>query len=213
MRSKFTYILLMLSILPATVFAQSYDTWYQAGLTAKVVSARMTLQSDLVRTSDTEAEIGYQFGLFGRININNVYVEPQLLYSNIKSQLVFNDFGGVPGFDPTASFEFGTLELPLDMGFRFGNFRINTGPSLSFLLSGKRAFLNDVEKVTEEYNSVNMFWHFGLGGDFDRVMIDLKYEFGLSKTGESLSNLLGTDLIPRQRQWIFSIGLNFLDDY
>ena len=126
----------MLLCLPLTLVGQDYDTWYQAGLTAKIVSARMSIQSELVSTSDTQSEIGYQVGLMGRVNIGNIYVEPQLLFSTIKTQLVFKDYGGVLGFDPEASFEFNTFELPVDVGIRFGRFRMNTGPTLSLLLSG-----------------------------------------------------------------------------
>lgn len=184
-------------LMPFSVISQDYDTWFQGGLTAKVVSARMTIESELVRTSDLESEFGYQIGVFARINIDNIYVEPQLLFSTIKTQLIFKDFGQVPGFDPSANFEFNTIELPIDIGMRFGRLRVNTGPSFSLLVSGERAFLNDVEEVTDEYNRMNMLWHFGVGGDFDRVFIDLRYEFGLSKTGESLSNIIGTEFIPR----------------
>ena len=210
MLRKLKNTLILLMLVPFSLIGQDYDTWFQGGLTAKVVSARMTITSDLVATSDMEAEIGYQFGGFFRISVDNIYVEPQLLFSTIKTQLVFKDFGQIPGFDPVASFEFNTLELPIDIGMRFGQLRINTGPSFSFLISGQRAFLNQVEKVTEEYNSLNMLWHFGLGGDFDPILLDLRYEFGLSKTGESLSNLIGTEFIPRQRQWVIAVGLNLI---
>ena len=67
------------------------------------------------------------------------------------------------------------------------------GPSFSFLMSGQRSFLNEVEKVSDDYNRSNMMWHFGIGGDFDRFVLDINYEFGLSKTGESLSQILRTE--------------------
>ena len=213
MSRKPIYILTFLICLGFNAKSQDYYTWYQGGLTAKVVSSRMTLDSELVSSSEGESEIGYQLGVFYRLNVNNIYLEPQLLFSATKTQLAFKDFGNVPGFNPVASFEFNTLELPLDIGMRFDQLRINTGPSFSFLLSGQRSFLNEVDKVTDEYNKVNMLWHFGIGGDFDRIMVDLKYEFGLSKTGESLSNILGSDIIPKQRQWVIGVGFNFLNDY
>lgn len=54
------------------------------------------------------------------------------------------------------------------------------GPSFSILLSGQRSFLNDVERVSDCYNRSNLMWYFGLGGDFDRFVMDINYEFGLS---------------------------------
>ncbi len=173
----------------------------------------MTIDSDLVDLSQSESEIGYQIGFFGRLNVDKIYVQPELLFSKIKTDLVFQDYDNINGFNPRADFEFNTLEIPLDIGYRIGDFRMFFGPSISILISGERSFLNEVQRVTEDYNRTNLLWHFGVGGDFDKVIIDVNYEFGLSKTGESLSNIVGTEFVPKQRQWVFAIGLNIFDDY
>lgn len=203
------YTLIMMSM-SSWVSAQIYSTDHQAGAILKVVSARMNINSDLVSTSSTESEVGYQFGGFYRVNIDRIYVQPELLFSKIKTQLVFNDYNGVSGFNPLAQFEFNTLEVPINIGYRIGNLRLMMGPSFSILLSGERSFLNEVQKVTSEYNRTNFMWHWGIGGDFQRIFIDIKYESGLSKTGESLSNLIGREFVPKQRQWVFSVALNLL---
>jgi len=203
------YVLIMMSM-SSVVWAQVYSTDYQAGAILKIVSAKMNINSELVSTSNTESEVGYQFGGFYRVNIDRIYVQPELLFSKIKTQLVFNDYNGVSGFNPLAQFEFNTLEIPVNIGYRIGNLRLMMGPSFSILLSGERSFLNEVEKVTSEYNRTNFMWHWGIGGDFQRIFIDIKYESGLSKTGESLSNLIGREFVPKQRQWVFSVALNLL---
>jgi len=210
----FIILTFALILLPVSLSAQtySYSTDYQAGAKLKLVSARMNISSDLVSTSNAESEVGYQFGGFFRVNINKIYVEVELLYSKIKTQLVFNDYDGIVGFDPLAEFEFNTIEIPLSIGYRIGNLRLFMGPSLSNLVSGQRSFLNEIEKVTDDYNRTNLMWHWGIGGDFERVLIDLTYESGLSKTGESLTNLIGREFIPKQRQWVFSVALNLLRD-
>lgn len=204
------FLILLIAALPSALCGQIYSTDYQAGAILKVVSARMNINSDLVSTSSTESEVGYQFGGFYRVNINKVYVQPEVLFSKIKTQLVFNDYNGVSGFDPLAQFEFNTLEIPVNIGYRIGNLRLMMGPSFSILLSGERSFLNDIEKVTSEYNRTNFMWHWGIGGDFERIFVDIKYESGLSKTGESLSNLIGREFVPKQKQWVFSVALNLL---
>lgn len=205
--------IICLALGPSLVQAQDYETWFQAGPQLKIVSAKMTIESELVSTSDINSEIGYQFGGFFRINIDKVYIQPELLYSTIQTQLVFQDYGGVMGFNPQADFEFNTLEIPVDIGYRIGNLRLNSGPSMSILLTGERSFLNEVTQVTDDYNRINILWHFGLGADIKRFLLDVRYEFGLSKTGESLSNIIGTEFIPKQRQWLFSVGYNILNDY
>ncbi len=188
-----------------------YWTLYQAGPIVKVASARMTSDSDQVLVPADGGEIGYQFGGFFRINVDRIYVQAEALYSKIQTQLVFLNYDDIQGFNPRAEFEFNTLEIPVDIGYRIGNLRLHTGPSISTLISGNRSFLNEIENVTSEYNSSGLMWHLGIGGDFDRFIVDVRYEAGLSKTGESLSNLLGRDFVPRQRLWVVSVGLNFLE--
>ncbi len=206
------FLMLLMALLPFAVAGQTYSTDHQAGATLKVVSARMNINSDLVSTSNTESEVGYQFGGFYRINIDRIYLQPEVLFSKIQTQLVFNDYTGIAGFNPLAEFEFNTLEVPINIGYRIGNLRLMMGPSFSILLSGERSFLNEVQQVTSEYNRSNFMWLWGIGGDFDRIFIDIKYESGLSKTGESLSNLIGREFVPKQRQWVFSVALNLLRD-
>jgi hypothetical protein len=202
--------LLIFSLSSPFLIAQDYDTWFQGGPQVKLVNAKMTIDSDLVSTSDIDSEIGYQVGLFFRVNVNHIYVQPELLFSTVQTQLVFKDYDGIAGFNPQADFEFNTLELPIEIGYKIGQLRLNGGPSFSFLLSGQRSFLNQLNAVTEEYNKLNLMFHFGIGVDIQRFVFDARYQFGLSKTGESLSNIIGTELIPNQRQWIFSLGYNIL---
>lgn len=192
---------------------ERFDRFYQAGPLVKVVTAKMKLDSDEIDLSEGGAEIGYQFGGFFRINVQGVFVQSSVLLSKIKTELVFVNYNNVQNFNPRADFEFNTLELPVDIGYRIGNLRLQMGPTFSFLLSGQRSFLNEVDKVSDSYNRSNMLWHFGLGGDFDRFVIDINYEFGLSKTGESLNQLLGRDYVPKQRQWVIGLGVNILNDY
>jgi len=192
---------------------ERFDRFYQAGPLVKVVTAKMKLDSDEIDLSEGGSEIGYQFGGFFRINVQGVFVQSSVLLSKIKTELVFVNYNNVQNFNPRADFEFNTLELPVDIGYRIGNLRLQMGPTFSFLLSGQRSFLNEVDKVSDSYNRSNMLWHFGLGGDFDRFVIDINYEFGLSKTGESLNQLLGRDYVPKQRQWVIGLGVNILNDY
>ena len=211
---KRVFLIFAILLLPIGLSAQTYTytTDYQAGIVLKVVSAKMDISSDLVSTSDTESEVGYQFGGFFRINVNEVFVQSEVLFSKIRTQLLFNDYDGIQGFNPLAEFEFNTIEVPVSVGYRIGNLRLMMGPAVSMLVSGQRSFLNEVNKVTSDYNRTNLTWHWGIGGDFQRVFIDLKYESGLSKTGESLTNLIGREFVPKQRQWVFSIALNLLRD-
>ncbi|WP_339607310.1 outer membrane beta-barrel protein [uncultured Roseivirga sp.] len=189
-----------------------YDVSYKVGPVFKIVSPKIRIDSDYVRISEEGNEIGYQFGLFTKIRVNNVYFQPELLIATAQNRLDFLNYNGVNGFNPSADFEFTTLEIPVSIGVNIGNLRLDTGPGFSLMLSGNEYFLNEKINVTQEYNQVTILWRLGLGVDINNLLLDFKYEFGLSKTEESLARLIERELVPRQSQLVFSIAYSILRD-
>ena len=189
-----------------------YDVSYKVGPVFKIVSPKIRIDSDYVRIPEEGNEIGYQFGLFTKIRVNNVYFQPELLIATAQNRLDFLNYNGVNGFNPSADFEFTTLEIPVSIGVNIGNLRLDTGPGFSLMLSGNEYFLNEKINVTQEYNQVTILWRLGLGVDINHLLLDFKYEFGLSKTEESLARLIERELVPRQSQLVFSIAYSILRD-
>lgn len=185
----------------------SYETWYTAGPTLKVVQSNISFNSDLVNTPESEPEVGYQLGGFFRIRVNDLYVQPELLISRTKNHLIFNDHDGISGFNPRADFEYTSIEVPLAIGYFFDQFRIESGPAVSVLLQADQFFLNQKTDITEQFNKVSLLYHFGVGLDINNVLVNLSYEFGLSKTGENLRRLVGRDFEPKRSQISLSVSL------
>ncbi len=202
-----------LAILSLICFAVSamgqgrYETYYMAGPVLKVVQSKFKFESNVVNVPESEPEIGYQIGAFLRARVNNLYVQPELLLSKTQNQLIFPDYDGVSGFNPKADFEFTSLNIPLDIGFYIDNFRIESGPAISVLLEGKQFFLNEELDITDDFNKVTLQYNIGVGLDLNNVLIDVNYEFGLNKTGESLRQLVGPNFRPSRSNLVFSIGL------
>ncbi|MGW8123816.1 outer membrane beta-barrel protein [Roseivirga echinicomitans] len=204
-------ILLICSV-PYCYAQDTYEVSYKAGPVFKIVSPRIKIESDYVSIPNEGNEIGYQFGLFAKIRVNNVYVQPEVLIANIQNRIDFLNYNGINGFNPSADFEFTTLEIPVSIGVNIGNLRLDTGPGFSFMLSGDEYFLSKKIDVTQDYNHMTLLWRIGLGVDLNYLLLDFKYEFGLSKTEESLSRLINRELVPRQSQLVFSIAYSVLRD-
>lgn len=187
-----------------------YEVTYKAGPIIKVINPKTNIESENVRIPEEGNEVGYQFGGFLRFQINNVYFQPELLFSTIQSRIEFLNYQGVAGFNPTADYEFNTLELPVAIGVNIGNFRIDGGPGLSILLKGSEIFLQENNNVTSDYNNMSLLWRLGAGIDINQLSLDFKYEFGLSKTAESLERIIGRDMLPRQSQLVFSVAYSLI---
>jgi hypothetical protein len=121
--------------------------------------------------------------------------------------LVFLDFNGVQGFNPRADFEFSSIDIPIAIGYYIGNLRVETGPGVSILTKGKQFFLNEESDITDDFNKVSLQYYLGAGLDINDVFINVNYQFGLSKTGESLRRLVGRDFRSSRSQFVFSIAL------
>lgn len=200
--------ILLLMFFSAPALGQGrYETYYMAGPVLKVVQSKFKFESNVVNVPESEPEIGYQIGGFLRARVNNLYVQPELLLSKTQNQLIFPDYDGVAGFNPKADFEFTSLNIPLDIGFYIDNFRIESGPAISVLLEGKQFFLNDELDITDDFNKVTLQYNIGVGLDLNNVLIDVNYEFGLNKTGESLRQLVGPNFRPSRSNLVFSISL------
>tara|TARA_R110001592_G_scaffold65325_4_gene200564 strand:- start:2273 stop:2938 length:666 start_codon:yes stop_codon:yes gene_type:complete len=189
-----------------------YDVTYKAGPVVKVVSPKIRIDSDYVRIPEEGNEIGYQFGFFTKIRVNNVYFQPELLIATAQNRIDFLNYNDVNGFNPSADYEFTTLEVPVSIGVNIGNLRLDTGPGFSLMLSGNEYFLNEKYNVTKDYNQMTVLWRVGLGVDINNLLLDFKYEFGLSKTEESLGRLIDRELVPRQSQLVFSVAYSILRD-
>lgn len=207
MYRKCMLVLLCLGLSSVSLAQNFYDTYYMAGPVIKLVQSKFNFDSDLVNVPESEPEVGYQLGGFFRTRINDLYVQPELLISRTKNQLIFPNHDGINGFNPRAEFEYTSIEMPLSIGYYFGNVRLDTGPTVSILTKANQFFLNEKTDITDQFNKVSLQYRVGVGLDINNVLVNLNYEFGLSKTGENLRRLVGTSFEPKRSQIALSVGL------
>ena len=73
--------LLVLAILTASATSslgqQLYEVSYKAGPTLKLVKPNVKVNSDFVRIAEEGNENSFQFGVFGRVRVNNILTRPK----------------------------------------------------------------------------------------------------------------------------------------
>ena len=153
------------------------------------------------------ATVGFHFGLFGRIKIANVFIQPELLFTSSGGQVKIQQ-AGQP--DVIKNQKFNKIDIPVLAGLKFGPARIEAGPVASFMLSQKADFL-DATAYKADFKKATIGYQAGVGLDFFKtITIDLKYEGSLSKIGNGIT--VGTNSYPfdsRNSQFILSLGLFF----
>ncbi|GAA4235806.1 hypothetical protein GCM10022291_18600 [Postechiella marina] len=129
-----------------------------------------------------ERNVGYHFGLFGKIG-NKLYLKPEIVYTSTKSD--YDD----------DSFEMQKIDAPILIGVKvLGPISVFAGPSFQYILDSE--YDGIAIKDVEEDFSVGA--NFGIGLNFKKVGIDLRYERGFNDNEASfINNNISTNAVSR----------------
>ncbi len=163
--------------------------------------------SDVYDLVTGESVMGYHLGVQTRIKIAMVYVQPEL-YWNTGGGTVKQVVDG--GATELLNVKFNRIDIPVMAGVKLGPVRLNLGPMASIVV-GEDSDLTLLHPDLELYkNSMTWAWQGGIGVDFWKLSLDIRYEGPLS----DLSSVIPDDLIeytydPRPKQWLVSVGFWF----
>ena len=154
-------------------------------------------------------------GIFGRVTVGRVYVQPEVLYfktSNVFDAHVIgveeneNLFNLPTGANVNLTLNQMNLQVPILVGFNVIDLdvvtlRAQVGPTANFVLQSKTLYdqtytlegqTAEIANTTtdEKFNPKNISWgvQAGLGVDvLQRITLDINYNFGLSKMFDALN--------------------------
>lgn len=142
-----------------------------------------------------DRNIGYHLGLFGKFG-NNIYFRPELVFTNTKSD-----------YD-SADFNMKKLDAPLLVGIKvLGPITVFGGPSIQYILDTDFENIN----ISNIDNDITFGLNFGIGLNFSKVGLDLRYERGFSNNEATFlqNNGIGiSQLDTRPDQLILSVSLS-----
>ncbi|MBO7434249.1 MAG: PorT family protein [Salinivirgaceae bacterium] len=168
---------------------------------------------------DASSGLGFHVGGFARINALVMFVQPEIYYTNMSSNIRISPTakdGKYVSKDETDAVKNHRIDIPVIVGAKFGPARLGLGPVASFNLKSDA-------KVSDEYqetfgkglenakNTATFAMQIGAGLDIlKKLTLDVRYEFGLSKMGDKV-NIGGQSFKTDQRanSFIASIGWMF----
>ncbi|WP_296385143.1 outer membrane beta-barrel protein [Winogradskyella sp.] len=129
-----------------------------------------------------DRNLGYHIGVFGKIG-NKLYFRPELVYTTTKSDY---DSDG---------FSVKKIDAPLLVGLKvLGPISVFGGPSLQYILDTEFDGIN-INNVEDDF-SIGL--NFGIGLNFNKVGIDLRYERGFNDNEAIfIDNNIGTGVVSR----------------
>jgi hypothetical protein len=166
-----------------------------------------------------DSEFGLHFGVFGRIQVAGVFIQPEVLFTQTKGNFVISDQADAQSaYNAIVEQKFNRLDIPVMAGYKFGPAKVFLGPVATFTLSEKDGlkdkmtdFVGENSTVENSLNNAVFGYQVGIGLDILKfATLDVKYEGNLSKLGDQLSvGGQNFNLDQRNPQWIFSLGIFF----
>lgn len=205
---KAVFILLLLFI-TNSIFSQ-FHFGIRGGISSSQVQINQTVEGLKLSTGDNT--FGYHLGAFAQIVIKDKFViMPEALFSSSGGKI---DLSDGTNFNEIWNLSFNRIDIPVTFGIKFLKImRISAGPYASILLSADARYANIEEDVKDNYK--NMLWGYqaGLGVDFWKLVVDVKYEGSFSSAHEGDVSIPGSNekFNPdvRPNQWILSVGYRF----
>jgi hypothetical protein len=186
---KNLFSLLLLSLSFFSVSAQ-----FEIGLKAGLNSTNLTTEGIIINSDDgngiqlnfRNSDYGYQFGLYTRLSVASVFIEPNLLFSSNKVDYQITDLGSPEVLDIVRNETYNYLDIPVFVGFKAGILKIQGGP-VAHLFIDSASELLELNGYEQNFKEASYGWQAGIGLDLWKFRFEVNYEGNFSKYGEHIT--------------------------
>jgi hypothetical protein len=140
---------------------------------------------------DPWSNLGYNLGVFGKVPLGPLYLRPELVYTNLKSEI------------NSEKFTTQRLDAPLLVGINV------LGPILSVFAGPSIHYYLQDELRDFDYKKFNAGYQFGIGVNLGNLGVDLRYERVLNGQTIDIDNVLTGEGDFRFQQIILGLSLKF----
>ena len=184
---KYIIAFLLISLSTGGVFAQ-VKFGFKAGLASHDIgtdSIRIIEDGSQERYTIriNEANYGFHAGMVLQININGFIIQPEVLWNTNRVDFQISEAGNV-GRIISETYQF--LDVPLLIGTKAGPLRLNIGPVGHVFLRNTSGLI-DFDGYREDFRSLTLGYQAGLGLDFWKLFIDIRYEGNLNNFGNHIT--------------------------
>lgn len=206
-------------ILLAVFLALPSFSQLSVGIKAGLSTTTLTMEDVKTITSGSyqytveklsKAHYGFHGGLFLRLKITKLFIQPELLFSSTSNEYTVKD---ITSATPASVVKqtFNKFEIPVMVGLKLGPLRLNAGPAASMTIGSPKELINNPDLKTM-YSKMSFGYQAGVGLDIlNKLTLDVRYGGSLKKYQNKIENALGTSvaLDDRPNAFLFSVGLMF----
>lgn len=162
---------------------------------------------DTLKIKADNAKLGFRIGLFSRIDLGVLYIQPELLLRTAGMEYSRQDL--TTGEVEFREENFLYFDIPVLVGTRLGPIRVQAGPVASILLSDESDF---IDRDTYARSFKDAEWGFQLGGGFDlfkKLAVDLNYQINLTDSEDGI-NFQGRTFQLQSETGHFILGVAYI---
>lgn len=150
----------------------------------------------------------YKAGVFARLQLLGLYVQPEFLFTTSSGNFLVSDL--VNGGSEIFSERYYNVEIPIMAGVKLGPFRLQGGPVYKVNLDTNSDFLS-VDGFGRGFRESTVSLQAGVGLDIGKKMVlDVNYGFNLSDSRDDITLFGQThDLTQQGAQLSASLGFSF----
>jgi hypothetical protein len=209
----------------SSIFAQTFNIGLKAGINSGTITTDSPNFSGYSFSNfKSDVKNGFNIGGFARLGFTKWYIQPELLYSVRKGNTdlnVANSGGtGLTSGLYSQSVNVNSIQVPILLGYKLldlklVSLRVFTGPAMSVILNNSSIKLSNSSGVAVDpslYNPntfKNNVWNWQLGGGVDvgPLVLDARYEWGLTNVSEGDATKIG--FVNKGNMLTFSLGYKF----
>lgn len=207
-RSLFSLIFLLFSV---ASLAQ-----IEFGIKAGLSSYDLANEGFLINDGDKQVEwnisnagYGHHFGIYTRLSLLGVYLEPALLFNSNRVTYDITEYSESGVFTKVKNEKYNQLDIPVMAGIKLGVLRFQGGV-VGHLFINSISDVVDFKGYDQRFKTGSYGWQAGVGLDIWKLRMDLNFEGNLDKFGDHIT-INGQDYTfeDRPSRLLLTLGYKF----
>jgi Outer membrane protein beta-barrel domain len=191
---KIVFSLFFFALAMSATHAQKFDWGIRGGVSTPDVTPADLSGIIIKRTSDSlnlkvkDANYGLHGGVWARLRLGKFFIQPEVVFnsSTVTYSLDSIRRGVTNVLKDGVKETFSRVDVPIMLGFKLASFRLNAGPVGHFNI-GSSSDLTTVSGFSTKLKSAQWGFQVGLGADFGRLGLDLRYEGNADNFGSHIN--------------------------
>jgi len=204
------FSLIMISF--STISFGQIEFGIKAGLSSYDLANEGFLISDgdkQIEWNLSNAGYGHHFGIYTRLSLLGVYVEPALLFNSNKIAYDIKEYSESGVFTKIKNEKYNQLDIPIMAGIKLGVLRFQGGV-VGHLRINSISDVVDIKGYEQRFKTGSYGWQAGVGLDIWKLRMDLNFEGNLDKFGDHVT-INGQDyaFADRPSRLLLTMGYKF----